>query len=93
MKNRNIHVCSFSGGLDGLPKHAHKSLYRVLKVIQGNGRQSTFDCTVDRPMCQTMQDLTDLKLLVDSGKEEYPWHDFSVTKRGTEYLEAIEMRA
>jgi hypothetical protein len=84
-----VHFCSFSSGLDDLPRRKQKDFAEVLRVLHRTGRFSLFEATADQAIARTMTDLEQLKL-IETTPKGYPWSDVKLTKAGIERAGLVE---
>lgn len=82
----NVHVCRFSGGLDGISRKQQSDPVTVLRTLKLLGRYSCFEASDNRVIAKTMDSLHERKLL-DSSCDVYPWFTCTVTPRGEQFLQ------
>lgn len=97
-------LCSFSVGLDSLPRKDHREVVPVLRVLQAAGRFSCFEASATLPLARTMTYLMherhvvrrsdgtvgDYGRLIESTGGRYPWTTIRVTEGGERLLKESE---
>lgn len=86
MGRKRIFVCSFSSGLDDIPKKKRRDPKAVLAVLLKNPRFSCFE--VDSALADTLALLGQQEFIRPSEHEDgYPWSRVQVTEAGMAYLQ------
>lgn len=93
-------ICSFSGGLDSLPRKSQRDIVAVLRVLQRAGRFSVFEATANDTLATMMTRLcnqgystvrngvrTDYGRLIETDNTcGYPWTKVTLTEAGLRLL-------
>lgn len=80
-----VHVCSFSVGLDELPRK-RRNRVEVLRVLKETGRFSEFEVT--RWLGPILDAIFREKLVERVGDAGYPWTNVRLTEAGEALLKA-----
>ena len=97
----NIHLCSFSSGLDELTRKQQKNAASVLRVLAAEKRFSVFEASANADIAKTMDRLLTNSystIAPDGTKKDYgpllnimggayPWTDVELTEGGQRLLE------
>ena len=96
----NIHICSFSAGLDEMKRKDQADPVKVLRVLAKCGRYSVFEATDNQTIAEMMTRLLGKKMIVvkDGTRHEYgvlleatggqyPWTEIELTQGGKWLLE------
>ena len=93
-------ICSFSSGLDDLPRKKQNDAVEVLKVLKASGRFSVFEATANDVIARMMYRLihkgysvirdgvrTDYGLLIETDNTcGFPWTNVKLTEAGERLL-------
>jgi DNA-binding HxlR family transcriptional regulator len=82
-----IHLCSFSGGLDDLPRRKQGDIREVLLAMEANPRKrfSVFEATANLTIARTMTRLVHEGYIETDHKSiGYPWTKYKLTAKGRE---------
>lgn len=97
---RDIFLCSFSSGLDDLPRKDHADVVKVLRVLKACGRYSAFEASANDIIARMMTRLhhkgctivrdgvrREYGLLIERVEpSEYPWVRVRLTEGGERLL-------
>lgn len=81
----NVHICSFSAGLDGMKKKDQKDVAKVLAVLKECKRFSCFEATENMTIAKTVTLAYDRKLIKSVGGS-FPWTDIEITPEGEQVI-------
>lgn len=75
-----VHLCSFSVGIDELPRKKQRDAAEVLKVLAEHKRFSVFEATANPTIAATMDRMQGKYFKVIGG--QYPWCEIELTDDG-----------
>lgn len=84
-KKTKIIICSFTVGIDELPRRKQRSEVEVLKVLAEARRFSVFDATANPTIARTMDRIQGRYFTVTGG--EFPWLEIELTDAGKKLLD------
>jgi hypothetical protein len=79
-------LCSFSAGLEDLPKNKRGNRKAILSVLKETKRFSVFEATFSPKLAQTLDALLGEGLLIRKGGD-YPWIDVELSPEALALLE------
>lgn len=79
-----VHLCSFSVGIDELPRRKQRDAAEVLKVLAETKRFSVFEATANTVIANTMTRMQGHYFKVVGG--DYPWCNIEITEAGKRLL-------
>jgi hypothetical protein len=82
-----IFICSFSSGLDDMPRKDQRDIAKVLRVLEQCGRFSVFEATDNQTIATTMTKLCHSNLIETDNSCGYPWTKVKLTEAGRSYLQ------
>jgi hypothetical protein len=82
-----IFICSFSSGLDDMPRKDQRDIAKVLRVLEQCGRFSVFEATDNQTIATTMTKLFQSGLIETDNSCGYPWTMVNLTDAGKRYLQ------
>ena len=82
----NIHICSFSAGLDEMKRKDQADPVKVLRVLAKCGRYSVFEATDNQTIAEMMTRLLS-KGFIEATGGQYPWTEIALTDGGKRLLE------
>ena len=82
---QTVHICSFTSGLDELPRKQQASLWSVLHYLSETKRFSVFEATANNVIARTMDVLGERGYFKSTGGA-YPWCEIEITEKGLEFL-------
>ena len=77
----SVFICSFTSGLDDLPRKQQAQLEPVLRVLRDTGRFSVFEATANPTIAKTMTRLMHSEYVEHLGGS-YPWTKVRLTPAG-----------
>ena len=81
------HVCTFSAGIDDLPRRKQRNPHDVARVLARAGRFSVFEATANDTIAKTMDWLSDSGWFVfDHESQGFPWTKVTLTDMGRKVL-------
>lgn len=78
------HICSFSVGIEELPRKKQRNAAEVLKVLAEHKRFSVFEATANQVIAGTMDRMQGKYFKVIGG--QYPWCEIELTEDGKSLL-------
>lgn len=86
MSNKDfaVHLCTFSVGIDELPRSKQRDAAEVLKILAANKRFSVFEATANNVIAKTMDRMQGHYFTVTGGS--YPWCEIELTEAGKKLL-------
>lgn len=85
-----IIVCSFSTGIDEMPRKDQRDHLKVLRVLARNKRFSVFEATSNQAIARTIAYLINKSGLVKTVGGDYPWTNIEITDAGADALARME---
>jgi hypothetical protein len=85
MRTDVIRLCSFTTGLDELPKKSQGSIKAVLRFLKASKKISIFEATANQVIAKTVDKIYNKKL-VDAKIVGFPWHEIRLTAAGRRWL-------
>lgn len=79
-------ICSFSSGLDDMPRKDQRDVAKVLAVLEKCGRFSVFEATDNQTIASTMTHISRRGLIETDISCGYPWTKVKLTDAGRELL-------
>ena len=76
-----VYICSFTSGIDELPRKQQAQFEPVLRVLEATGRFSVFEATANQTIAKTMTRLMASEYVEDMGGA-YPWRKVRLTAAG-----------
>ena len=76
-----VFICSFTSGIDELPRKEQAQFEPVLRVLDATGRFSVFEATANQTIAKTMTRLMASEYVEDLGGS-YPWKKVRLTDAG-----------
>ena len=76
-----VFICSFTSGIDDLPRKQQAQFEPVLRILQATGRFSVFEATANQTIAKTMTRLMASEYVEDLGGA-YPWKKVRLTDAG-----------
>lgn len=91
-RGTSIILCSFTEGLDEMPRRKQRDIAEVLRVLEANPRRrfSVFEATANQTIAVTMTKLVHEGYIETDNSCGYPWTKYKLTAKG---LDAIKERA
>lgn len=83
-----VFICSFSSGLDDMPRKDQRDIGKVLRVLDKCGRFSVFEATDNQTIATTMTKLCHSDLIETDNSCGYPWTKVKLTDAGRKLLES-----
>ena len=80
-----VFICSFTSGLDDLPRKQQAQFEPVLRVLEATGRFSVFEATANQTIAKTMTRLM-RSGYVESMGGAYPWTKVRLTEAGKKLI-------
>jgi len=87
VKEQGGYLCSFSVGLDELPRKK-RTRENVLRLLLDRGRFSVFEATSNAWIAETMDSLIREKLIEVDNSPGFPWSNVRITAAGRKDIEA-----
>lgn len=89
----SIYLCSFSSGLDDMPRKKQRDTVAVLRVLKKCGRFSVFEATANQVIANMMDRLCHGPYIVTDHSCGYPWTKVTLTAAGEALLSADDAMA
>lgn len=88
MTRTAIFLCSFTEGLDDMPRRKQGDLREVLRVLDANPRKrfSVFEATANQTIATTMTRLVHEGYIETDHSCGYPWTKYKLTAKGREAI-------
>ena len=81
-----VFLCSFSAGLDDLPKNKRGNRKAILSILSESKRFSVFEATFSPKLASTLDALLNEGLLIRKGGD-YPWIDVELSPEALALVE------
>ena len=79
----HVHICTFTVGIDELPRRKQRDPLEVARVLAQHGRFSVFEATANQDIARTMDKLMRNGWFVsDAEASSYPWTHVTLTDAG-----------
>ncbi len=88
MQRPNVIICSFTEGLDELPRKKQASMLEVARHLAKVGRFSVFEATANQTIARTMDRIMQSGWF-DRGDDPYPWTSVKLTPVGADAIERL----
>lgn len=85
---RGLHICSFSTGLEDLPRKKQADISEVLRVMKENGRFSCFEASANPTIAKTMDRIMQEGFAKSVGGA-YPWTEVEITEKGEKAIQGL----
>lgn len=89
-RGTSIIVCSFTEGLDEMPRRKQRDIVEVLRVLEASPRKrfSVFDATANQTIAVTMTRMVHEGYIETDNSCGYPWTKYKLTDKGHEAIKA-----
>lgn len=85
-----VFLCSFSAGLDDLPRNKRGNRKAILSILKESKRFSVFEATFSPKLAKTLDALFREGLLIQNGGD-YPWVEIELSPEALALVEATDV--